>query len=195
VETSIRPAARRVVYLSTTSVYGDAREVDETTAAAPRSERARLRLAAEQAVASPLLEGIELSGARGVLVNISANSALGMKEVREVMNTIRAYAAEDAHIIFGTVFDDAMEDELRVTVVATGLGGKAARRLEPVQTTYGLRTGTDDRIYGEPVAGAVDAGMPQVFTSTRTRNAAVEAMSASGVDKYDIPAFLRRQAD
>jgi len=155
----------------------------------------RARLAAEAAVASPLLEGVELSGARGVLVNISASRQLGMREVKEVMNTIKTYTHEEATVIFGTVFDDAMEDELRVTVVATGLGGKAARRLEPVQTTYGLRTGTDDRIYGEPVAGAVDAGMPQVFTSTRTRNAAVEAMSASGVDKYDIPAFLRRQAD
>ena len=157
----------------------------------------RARLAAESAVASPLLEGIELSGARGVLVNITASRQLGMREVKEVMKTIQTYTHEEATVIFGTVFDDAMEDNLRVTVVATGLGGKIAakpRLLETVQS-YGVRTGTDDRVYGDPVGGGADLGLPPVFTSGRTRNSTVDAMSASGVDKYDIPAFLRRQAD
>jgi cell division protein FtsZ len=157
----------------------------------------RARLAAEAAAASPLLEGVELSGARGVLVNITASRMLGMREVKDVMTTIKTYTHEEATVIFGTVFDDAMEDELRVTVVATGLGGKVVMKpkLETVQT-YGLRTGTDDRIFAEPVAGNIETGgLPPVFTSGRARNAAVEAMSASGVDKYDIPAFLRRQAD
>ncbi len=152
----------------------------------------RARLAAEQAVASPLLEGIELSGARGVLVNISANSALGMKEVREVMNTIRAYAAEDAHIIFGTVFDDAMEDNLRVTVVATGLGA-AAQQFRPRIEVVAQKTGTDN----SPVIETINYGeleVPAVMRSGR-RHAQVEAMAASGVDKLDIPAFLRKQAD
>jgi cell division protein FtsZ len=82
----------------------------------------RARIAAEQAVASPLLEGINLSGARGVLVNITASrSALKMKEVNEVMATVRAFAAEDANIIFGAVYDESMGDQLRVTIVATGL--------------------------------------------------------------------------
>ena len=154
----------------------------------------RARLAAESAAASPLLEGIELSGARGVLVNITASRQLGMREVKEVMKTIQTYTHEEATVIFGTVFDDAMEDNLRVTVVATGLGGKIKARLETVPS-YGLRTGTDDRAYGDPAAGGVDLGLPPVFTSGRTRNSTVDAMSASGVDKYDIPAFLRRQAD
>ena len=157
----------------------------------------RARIAAEEAVASPLLEGVELSGARGVLVNITASRQLGMREVKEVMRTIQTYTHEEATVIFGTVFDESMEDSLRVTVVATGLGGKIAAkpRLETVQS-YGLRTGTDDRLYGEPVAAAgADLGLPPVFTSGRTRNSTVDAMSASGVDKYDIPAFLRRQAD
>ncbi len=70
----------------------------------------RARIAAEQAVASPLLEGVDLSGARGVLVNITASSSLKMKETREVMNTIRAFAAEDSTVIFGTVCDEAMGD-------------------------------------------------------------------------------------
>ena len=159
----------------------------------------RARIAAEQAAASPLLEGIELSGARGVLVNITASNELGMKEVKEVMNTIRAYAADDSTIIFGTVFDAAMEDQLRVTVVATGLGSKAARQrphqLKPVEGV-GLRTGTDNMLVDVMSDSNGESGMamPQVFHG-RARNAAVEAMTSSGMDKYDIPAFLRKQAD
>jgi cell division protein FtsZ len=154
----------------------------------------RARLAAEQAVASPLLEGIELSGARGVLVNISANSALGMKEVREVMNTIRAYAADDAHIIFGTVFDDAMEDNLRVTVVATGLGAaERAQQLRPRIEMVSQKTGTDNTAIIETINYG-ELEVPAVMRSGR-RHATVEAMAASGVDKLDIPAFLRKQAD
>lgn len=154
----------------------------------------RARLAAEQAVASPLLEGIELSGARGVLVNISANSALGMKEVREVMNTIRAYAAEDAHIIFGTVFDDAMEDNLRVTVVATGLGAaERAQQYKPRIEVVAQKTGTDNAAIIETINYG-ELEVPAVIRSGR-RHATVEAMTASGVDRLDIPAFLRKQAD
>ena len=158
----------------------------------------RARIAADQAVASPLLEGVELSGARGVLVNITASDELGMKEVREVMNTIRTYAAPDATIIFGTVFDNEMEDSLRVTVVATGLGGAVMKGAKPVLKTVmnegmGLRTGTDNQFVDVGATGDV-GGM---FTSARgsARNTMVDSMTASGVDKYDIPAFLRRQAD
>ena len=156
----------------------------------------RARIAAEQAVASPLLEGIELSGARGVLVNITANTSLGMREVKDVMNTIRTYAAPDATIIFGTVFEDGMEDQLRVTVVATGLGGVIAKPKTAISVVPSLRTGTDDRPF-ETASGNLELGLPAVFQSGRSgaRNAAVEAMTASGVDKYDIPAFLRKQAD
>ena len=159
----------------------------------------RARLAAEQAAASPLLEGIELSGARGVLVNITASNSLGMKEVREVMNTIRTYAADDSTIIFGTVFDDAMEDQLRVTVVATGLGSKAAKQRPPVLKPVegvGLRTGTDNYPLVDVMQGGNDESpLPSVIHGRGARNAAVEAMTASGMEKYDIPAFLRKQAD
>jgi cell division protein FtsZ len=154
----------------------------------------RARLSAEQAVASPLLEGIHLSGARGVLVNITASSSLRMKEVNEVMNTIRAFAAEDAHIIFGAVFDDAMQDQLRVTVVATGLGNLKVQKQPTVQLVHGIKTGTDNFVM-EPQA-QVNFGeleRPAVF---RTRaHATIDALQQSGVDKYDIPAFLRKQAD
>jgi cell division protein FtsZ len=158
----------------------------------------RARIAAERAVASPLLEGIELSGAKGVLVNITANQSLGLKEVKEVMNTIRNYAAPEATIIFGTVCDDAMEDNLRVTVVATGLGAMAKRQPKPeISMVPTLRTGTDDRPFEVATAVGQDLdGLPPVFQSGRTaRNATVDEMRSSGVDKYDIPAFLRKQAD
>jgi cell division protein FtsZ len=151
----------------------------------------RARLAAEQAVASPLLEGIHLSGARGVLVNITASSSLRMKEVNEVMNTIRAFAAEDAHIIFGAVFDESIDDQLRVTVVATGLGNTRAQNKQPtVQLVQ--RTGTDNLAI-DPGLNFVELDKPAVF---RTRaHATIDALQQSGVDKYDIPAFLRKQAD
>ncbi len=82
----------------------------------------RARLAAEQAVSSPLLEGVDLSGARGILVNITANRSLKLSETKQVMNTIRSYADSNATVIFGSVYSDDIEDALRVTVVATGLG-------------------------------------------------------------------------
>ena len=83
--------------------------------------------AAEQAVASPLLEDINLADARGVLVNITARQSLKMKEVHEVMNTIKAFTADDATVIVGTVIDEALGDGLRVTMVATGLGSRCPR--------------------------------------------------------------------
>jgi cell division protein FtsZ len=161
----------------------------------------RARVAAEEAVASPLLEGIELSGARGVLVNITASTTLGLKEYKEVMKTIRQYTAPEATVICGAVFDEGMEDQLRVTVVATGLGvvgaREAAKPAMRVVETVGLRTGTDNlQVFDVGMAqGAID--LSSVTSSGRgsPRNAQADAMAASGVDKYDIPAFLRRQSD
>jgi cell division protein FtsZ len=163
----------------------------------------RARIAAEAAVASPLLEGIELSGARGVLVNITASGSLGLKEYKEVMATIRNYTAPDATVICGAVFDDAMEDQLRVTVVATGLGSAAMARRKPELRTYvnegaGLRTGTDNLPMGTAnAAGATGSlELEGMFTSNRgSRDSRAQAMSDTGMDKYDIPAFLRKQAD
>jgi len=152
----------------------------------------RARVAAEQAVASPLLEGVNLSGARGVVVNITASEALKMREVHEVMRTIQSFSAEDAHIIFGAVYDEAMGDNLRVTVVATGLGNREVVRSQKPQLVV-QRTGTDHHAVGMVVDyGSLEAA-PAVFR--KNRNSTVEALSASGVDKYDIPAFLRKQAD
>jgi cell division protein FtsZ len=158
----------------------------------------RARIAAEQAVACPLLEGVNLSGARGVLVNISASAAsLKLRETKEVMNTIRAFAADDATIIYGGVFDDGLSDELRVTVIATGLGIPAASRQQKPQLVASVRTGTDNQPLMASGAGGVDYNALDAVPAVIRRNRAstVEAMQQSGVDKYDIPAFLRKQAD
>jgi cell division protein FtsZ len=157
----------------------------------------RARIAAEAAIACPLLDGVNLSGARGVLVNITASRAsLKLRETREVMNAIRAFAAEDATIIHGGVYDDSLGDELRVTVIATGLGKPGLARATKPQLVVSHKTGTDNQPVANPAApdyGAL-AEIPAVIRR-RDRAAQVEALAASGLDKYDIPAFLRKQAD
>jgi len=153
----------------------------------------RAMIAAEQAVASPLLEDVNLANARGVLVNITASASFKMKEYYDVMNTIKAFTADDATVIVGNVVDETMGDKLRVTMVATGLNGSVQRRQQKpelrVMTT--LMTGTNS----QPVfVGEVEEEAPAVF-SQNNRRAQVEAMKMSGVEEYDIPAFLRKQAD
>jgi cell division protein FtsZ len=153
----------------------------------------RARTAAEQAVASPLLEDVNLSGARGVLVNITASSGMKMREIHEVMNVIKNFTAEDATVIVGTVIDEGMEDDLRVTMVATGLGG-VANRMQPKQfSVVHARTGTDNALFTQASWKEMDA--PAAIRTNRRRDATVEAMKQSGVDMLDIPAFLRKQAD
>jgi len=154
----------------------------------------RARIAAEQAIACPLLEGVNLAGARGVLVNITASrQSLKLRETKEVMNIIRAFAAEDATIIYGGVYDDSLDEELRVTVVATGLGAPVPMRTQKSHLVMAQRTGTDN----QPVGPGVDYGQLEAVPAVIRRNRAstVEALQQSGVDKYDIPAFLRKQAD
>ncbi|MBX3628914.1 MAG: cell division protein FtsZ [Nitrosomonas sp.] len=149
----------------------------------------RARIAAEDAVASPLLEDISLSGARGVLVNITANKSLKMREVHEVMGAIKELTAEDATIIVGTVIDEDMNEDLRVTMVATGLGNILSQGKKPLSMVHS-RTGTDDR---EDFISSDDPAV--IRTGRRSNNATVAAMRQSGIDPMDIPAFLRRQAD
>ncbi len=149
----------------------------------------RARVAAERAVSSPLLEDISLSGARGILVNITASSSLKMREVHEVMNAIKGLTAEDATIIVGTVIDENMTEDLRVTMVATGLGSLASQSQNTPLTVIHSRTGTDDR------DSMYSVEEPAVMRTGRRSNATVAAMRQSGVDPMDIPAFLRRQAD
>ncbi|NRF71512.1 cell division protein FtsZ [Aquincola sp. S2] len=174
----------------------------------------RAHKAAEAAVACPLLEGIDLSGARGVLVLIAANkNNFKLNESKAAMNTIRRYAAEDAHIIYGAAYDDTLGDQLRVTVIATGLSRSSSKPqaapLTVVQptTAHALRTGTDNLPIlnnvaqpgpGQQVQQHDYSGLstPSVWRSARTQAAAkVEALSSNGMDEIEIPAFLRKQAD
>ncbi|HQU97637.1 MAG TPA: cell division protein FtsZ [Nitrosomonas sp.] len=148
----------------------------------------RARVAAERAVSSPLLEDVSLSGARGILVNITASSSLKMREVHEVMSTVKNLTAEDATIIVGTVIDEEIGEDLRVTMVATGLGSPSQSQSTPLSVVHS-RTGTDDR------DSIFSAEEPAVMRTGRRSNATVAAMRQSGVDPMDIPAFLRRQAD
>jgi cell division protein FtsZ len=155
----------------------------------------RARVAAEQAVNSPFLENVNLAGARGVLVNITASEdSFTMDEFYEVMNTIKSFCAEEASVYIGQVFDATMGDRLRITLVATGLNGaEVQRRPKPVlQVMTQVRDGTTN----QPVfsGGDSDEPAPAVFTQN-VRRATVEAMKSTGMDEYDIPAFLRKQAD
>jgi len=157
----------------------------------------RARIAAEQAAVSPLLEGTELSGARCVLINITASRSLKLSEVRDAVRTVQAFAAPEAFVKYGAVFDDTMEDRIRITVVATGLGAARSSRAQP-QMEVIRGTGT----YGGAAAmgttpGRTEVpqrGMPQVERSVRgRRNTLAERMP--GLDRLDIPAFLRKQND
>ena len=167
----------------------------------------RARIAAEQAVASPLLDGIDLSGAKGVLVNVTASRGLKGKEIKEVMAAVRAFAAPDASIAQGIAYDDAMGDEIRVTVVATGLG-KNKGKMQLVQPQQMLKTGTYNApmmgtagltggmTMGQASVGGAGDGMKQPAVWRREQaSEQVQAMQRNGVETYDIPAFLRKQAD
>ena len=153
----------------------------------------RAQMAAEQAVHSPLLEDIHLSGARGVLVNITASHSMKLKEVHEVMNTIRSFTAEDATVIYGSVIDESIGDALRVTIVATGLGGPQAQRQQPPLQVVHARTGTDDAVGASANVNYEELDQPTAIR--RRRDVTIDAMRQSGIDMLDIPAFLRKQAD
>jgi len=226
------------------------------TAKASGPERARI--AAEQAVACPLLEGIDMSGAKGVLVLVTAaKGGLKLSESREAMSTICKFASNDAHVIYGTAYDEELGDEIRVTVVATGLSSPGKSQAQPFKV---IRTGTDNvplqvnASYHNPVSNQppallptrfdapatnlpsvpvnpfvedstpvsmasvlstpsapeqranprssqaqpnyTDMAVPSVWRTNRVQAAAkVDALASGGMDDYEIPAFLRKQAD
>jgi len=165
---------------------------------ATASGEERGRVAAEQAVKSPLLEDVNLAGARGVLVNVTASAGLKMKEYYEVMETIKAFTAEDAMVIVGTVIDDTMDDALRVTMIATGLGGAAvvtrrAPELRVYDTAVVDRTGTDG--VGVPIETINYDNLDQPAVMRKGRAAAPAVSASAAFDTTDIPAFLRKQAD
>ena len=200
------------------TVMGEPGKAMMGTAVAAGPDRARI--AAEQAVACPLLEGIDLSGAKGVLVLISAaKGSLKLSESKLAMNTIRAYASPDAHVIYGTAYDDHLDDQIRVTVVATGLSRQGRKPNISIVQSEIRRTGTDNMpvnvpTLDTPVAAGPGASVvtgpglgrmtpndyvsmaaPAVWRNRTSAAARVDALSSGGMDDFEIPAFLRKQAD
>jgi cell division protein FtsZ len=150
----------------------------------------RAREAAESAIASPLLEDVNLAGARGILVNVTAGMDMAIGEFEEVGNTVKGFASDDATVVVGAVIDPAMSKEIRVTVVATGLGGQHARTVKPV---------AEPKIKLVTPAPETGADYAELDKPTVIRRRAVGDRLAdlpnTDPDYLDIPAFLRRQAD
>ena len=158
----------------------------------------RAQAAAEQAIKNPLLEDVNLNGACGILVNVTAGPNLTMREFDEIGRVINDFASEDATVVIGTSLDAELKDEVRVTVVATGLNRAPSRqsvrsvdqkqvemRARPRPVV--LRTGTGNEV--------VDYAQPEQVFSANPRSDAPARSQDSGPDYLDIPAFLRRQAD
>tara|TARA_R110001592_G_scaffold363371_1_gene685651 strand:- start:271465 stop:272628 length:1164 start_codon:yes stop_codon:yes gene_type:complete len=152
----------------------------------------RAREAAERAINSPLLDDVNLAGARGILVNITAGLDLSLGEFSEVGDTIEEFASEDATVVVGTVIDPAMGDELRVTVVATGLGSEAAKA--PLQVVESAPKSASVDVENEPDYAQFERPTA-MRKSRRGGSGQALAVEAGGEEYFDIPAFLRRQAD
>jgi cell division protein FtsZ len=160
----------------------------------------RAREAAESAIFSPLLEDVNIKGAKGILVNVTAGMSLSIGEFEEVGNTVKEFACDDATVVVGTVIDPELadQDELRVTLVATGLGG-----LKPVQVNQTKPTMTVVKAESEKEESAKDVDYTEFERPTVQRQEPKEAhgtqaRTANGdydLDLLDIPAFLRKQAD
>jgi len=148
----------------------------------------RARIAAEAAVSSPLLEDINLSGANGILVNVTAGPDLAIGEFQEVGDTVKHFASDDATVVIGTVIDPEMKDEIRVTVVATGLGQAAGFAEKPMKVVRKV-----------PLMKAREPNYNELEKPAVQRKRAVgdgvTGSNESLEDLLDIPAFLRRQAD
>lgn len=149
----------------------------------------RARTAAESAVASPLLEDVNLAGARGILVNVTAGMNMSIGEFEEVGNTVKEFASDDATVVVGTVIDDSMSDELRVTVVATGLGQQARLVESGDSKNISLVHKKHD---GEVDYARLDR--PTVIRNQMTDEQR-RLRDDGDLDYLEVPAFLRRQAD
>jgi len=184
----IRPGMINVDFADVRTVMSEMGQAMMGTGSGKGEERARI--AAEAAIRSPLLEDVNLEGARGILVNITAGTNLSLGEFTEVGDTIEEFASENATIVVGTVIDESLTDELKVTVVATGLGQLETTPKKVVDNT--VKKAAD---------GSVDykqLDRPTVMRGSNAQPAAraeKQAESNKDLDYLDIPAFLRRQAD
>ena len=156
----------------------------------------RAQRAAEMAIRSPLLEDVDLYGAKGILVNVSAGVDLGLDEFSVVGMTIEDFASEDATVVVGTVIDPELGDEIRVTVVATGIGeARPAAINKPkvaVDNTRKADGSVDYKKLERPTISRSQEAAASSATSNREERPVKEAKD---LDYLDIPAFLRRQAD
>ena len=146
----------------------------------------RAEEAAELAISSPLLEDVDLAGARGILVNITAGMDISIDEFETVGNAVKGFASENATVVVGAVIDPELTEELRVTVVATGIGGEAQpdiKLVKPEEIKVKPATLQPEMPVAEESLAATGSGQNQPSTSV------------SGLDYLDIPAFLRKQAD
>jgi cell division protein FtsZ len=173
----------------------------------------RARVAAQMAVSSPLLEDVNLAGARGILVNVTAGLDLSIGEFEEVGNVVKEFASEDATVVVGTVIDPSITDELRVTVVATGLGRplaqlSAAPQVAQAAAAVAMPAGGARVVRGAAVDAPRGPRRPVVVPSDYSKldvpaYERFKAAAGDGLrhepepveDILDIPAFLRRQAD
>jgi cell division protein FtsZ len=191
-----RPGLINVDFADVKTVMSEMGQAMMGTGSATGENRARE--AAEAAINSPLLEDIDLAGAKGILVNITAGMSLSIGEFDEVGNTVRDFADDDATVVVGTVIDPELDEELRVTVVATGLGeGRRAREQKSGKEEPSMRLVANDRA-DSVMPDYRDMDRPAVYRKTHGSAAAQVQADAGGeadLDYLDIPAFLRRQAD
>lgn len=183
----IRPGMINVDFADVRTVMSEMGQAMMGTAKATGENRARE--AAEAAIRSPLLEDVNLQGARGILVNITAGVNLGLGEFSEVGDTIEEFASENATIVVGTVIDETMTDELRVTVVATGLGGLELK--QPKKVVDNTKPADNNPLdYKQLERPTVMRNTSQAAVKPRP-----QADGSKDLEYLDIPAFLRRQAD
>ncbi len=187
----IRPGMINVDFADVKTVMSEMGMAMMGTGSATGEDRAKE--AAEAAIRSPLLEDINLQGARGILVNITAGVDLNLGEFSEVGSIVEEFASESATVVVGTVIDPEMTDELKVTVVATGLSTGLEKPVKVVDNTSKSIDGTTDYNQLDRPAvmrrrATVDSGNAAVDTKT-------SGSEQPSVDYLDIPAFLRRQAD
>ncbi|RPG49947.1 MAG: cell division protein FtsZ [Gammaproteobacteria bacterium TMED1] len=149
----------------------------------------RARQAAEAAVRSPLLEDVDFHGARGILVNIAAGASVTLGEFSEVGATVEEFASENATIVVGTVIDPGMEEQLRVTVVATGL---SSDKYDKQKVAKGI---SEPLVSGDGMTKYEDFDTPTITRNALVEGGAEEISNNKDLDYLDIPAFLRRQAD
>ena len=148
----------------------------------------RAEEAAEKAISSPLLEDVDLAGARGILVNITAGMDMTIEEFETVGNAVKAFASENATVVVGTVIDPEMHDELRVTVVATGIGAERKPDITLVKNNM-----VQERPARQPLIS--EALQSRVMEEAPAKVVNAEPQARREPDYLDIPAFLRKQAD